>query len=208
MKIKLVLVLSIITFSVRAQTSVGITGGYSTSWTQRRSILANPSTENVKGFQVSALAYCRINDALNIGIEPSLATRTSIDPQDFSGGPDPGLLLNYIELPVMLSVKLPVKSDKMEFYVKGGYGISTMVRAFGVIFGFEDFIPSRGRIPTGGWIKSSDHGFYTGMLAAYELGHARLVLNSNLYFGLSDVIRLSGTKSRSFHTSLGYMIRL
>ena len=53
-----------------------------------------------------------------------------------------------------------------------------------------------------------DHGVYSGMGIAYNLGRHRLFVETNYYIGLRDAERFNASQNRHVNLNFGYMIGL
>ena len=211
----LVLFLSFISFQINAQFTLGVKGGYIKAWQDYGdAALPDDAKIHVSGYQVSGLFYFEFLKNVSIGIEPGYAQRGAACVPDFIVfNMDKRLLLNYIELPLMASINLPVFNNQFEIMGKAGFGASKIVKAYqetktlGSDEPFErteiDLDPTFGTN-----LNVWDNGFYGGLGLAYKLHDNRLFFEMNYYHGLKDVDTLNTSKNRSLHYGLGYLIRL
>src|SRR5258706_10912626 len=103
-------------FQINAQFSVGVRGGVNKAWEDYGDVEVPPNAQtHVFGFQTSALAYFEISKHFSIGVEPGYAQRgAACVPEFITFQGDSKLLFNYVELPLMLSLKFPVLKEKFE----------------------------------------------------------------------------------------------
>ena len=214
-KLLLIILFSLIAFQVSSQSSFGIRCGYIKAWQNYGDvIIPDDAIIHVNRFQVSVLAYVDLNDHISIGIEPGFTQRGAacIPGSIFLSLPEieSKLLLNYAELPLMISDKLSIYKDKLEIFGKAGYGISRVQKAIRV----DEFpgtgIPSeRIKLPVSDplVIRRLDNGWYAGAGISYNFGVNQLFLESNFYYGLRNVDPWFTSKNRSLHLGLGYRVR-
>lgn len=205
-KITLVLLIGCSTLLLSAQVSIGIKGGLAKSW---RANIPGEDDDYVhkEGIQFSFVSFMRINNTLSLGIEPGYIPR--ITSATFFGFEDPGLVarvnVNYIALPIYISGRYPLWNDRLKMNVKAGYGISLLTGAN------REFQPGQlftepVIIKHAGWLNKVDHGFYSGIGIEYAMGRNKLILESDFYFGMRDVIVFDFSKNRTITTGIGYML--
>ncbi|MCH8903355.1 MAG: outer membrane beta-barrel protein [Bacteroidetes bacterium] len=210
-----VLVFCCFSLQISAQISLGIKGGYVKAWAEYGDIiLPDNATIHVNRFQVSGLAYFKVNNYVSIGIEPGFAQRgAACFPGwvNFEDSVEISLLLTYLEWPLMVSVNIPVFSEKFEVFGKVGYGAARVLTAYRIDSFLEgDELPIKTRLTSGPppFLRGLDNGIYGSLGLGYNLGQNQIFLESNYYYGMRDVERSSTSKNRSLHFALGYITSL
>lgn len=210
----LLLGISIAHVHVQAQFSLGIKGGYTVAWEYYGEILLPDDAEiDVRGFNISALAYYQLNRFLRVGIEPGYVQRgAACVPGSFPVfRGDTKFYLDYAELPIMASFHLPILKNKFEISAKTGYGAAFLIKAIReqALFG-PDEPPIREKMELGenSILNRWDHGFYGGIGIARNLGTHQIFLESDFYLGLVDAERFNTSKNRSIDLNIGYRILL
>lgn len=211
-KLIFVLALCCVCLQVQAQFSLGVKGGYARVWQKYGDVdLPDDAQIHVNGIYLSTLAYYDINKFLRIGIEPGYAKRGAACVPGFTVFlSDTKLRLSYIEMPVMIMIKTPTL-EFIEFFVKAGYGPSVIISAYSEVstLGSED-PPERVElvIRRSGILNRWDHGLYTGIGIAFNLGPNKIFVETDYYLGFRDVVPFETSKNRSTHLGLGYMFSL
>lgn len=124
----------LLALNVQAQLSLGFRGGFTRSCMQHNNVLlVTDATAPVNRFQVSALVYYAPNKYFSFGIEPGFVQRGAGDIEGgdviFPLGSTENYQSNYIELPLMAKVNVPIYS-KLKAFGKLGYGVARAVSAY------------------------------------------------------------------------------
>ncbi|MCH8903356.1 MAG: outer membrane beta-barrel protein [Bacteroidetes bacterium] len=208
----LALLFCFLTLQLTAQISLGIKGGYVRAWEQYNLVLPDDAKIHVNRFQVSALAYYQVNNYVSLGVEPGFTQRGAACVPGFILFRDEvKLLLNYLELPLMISVNVPLCEDKMEVFGKLGFGTARVIAAFREESSqLGDEPPIRTRLNTSfpSIFRRWDYGIYSGFGFAIDIGADQLYVESSYFHGLRDVDVFNNSKNRSLHFAIGYMVRL
>lgn len=197
----------------RAQFYLGIKGGISKAWEHYGDIgLPDDARIHIRGGNLSALAYYRVGRYLQIGIEPGFVRRGAACIPGFEVfDQDTKLLLNYVELPLMLTSRLPLLPGKVDLVGKAGYGMSYLTSAYLEVIDLNGIQPTtRNKMdldaPDG--LKRYDRGFYGSLGFAYLLGGSQLQLEGTYYRGQPNVDRFSVSENRGLSLALAYLVRL
>ena len=206
----MVLLFCCFSFQITAQFSFGISGGTIKAWERYGISLPEDAKIHVNGYYVSSLVYFEISKLIRVGVEPGFVQRgaacipefQTIGPGTFIG--DTRLLLDYIELPLMISARIPI-CNKLEVLGKAGYGPSVMITAFQEILFISSSEPiTRTKLDINPFaLRRYDHGIYSGLGLAFNIGDDKVFLESNYYFGLNDVDPFNTSKNRSIQLGLG-----
>ena len=208
----LVIIICCLAMQLNGQVTLGIRSGYTMAWKANVTWDDNDAYIHKGGFQASILSYVDIGKCLSLGMEPGYVRRVSslqFESLIDTSVQNPKVLLNYIELPVMISAKYPLWSDRWEINVKMGYGLAFMASAY------WEFPSKTGNDPAVKekvirhdvvWLNNFDHGLYGGVGIAYKIGNSRFFLETDYYMGFSDVIIFNSSKNRSVHIGSGYKI--
>ncbi len=214
-KLRLILMLCcfVAANQMNAQITIGVKGGFTNAWANYGDVvLPEDAQTDINGFNISALGYLKINNFLQIGVEPGYIRRGAAC---FPGGlgwgtipifvADTKVYLNYAELPILSSWHLNLGESRFEAFGKIGYGVSFLTSAFSDLVSptaptiRTDFTLSD--VPLNRW----DHGIYLGLGFAYELEKSKIFINANYYTGFRDSEQLNVTKNRSIDLSIGYI---
>jgi len=215
----LAIVFSAVSLQISAQLSLGVRTGFTRAWERYGDVdLPDNAVIHVNRFYASAAAYLPLNKFLSIGIEPGYTQRGAAcipgwNPI-FIG--DTRLYLNYIELPVLVSFKLPLYKERVSAFGKLGWSSAVLVSAIE-----EAYTPSSGEVrsrrnlPIGagwGWsgpqVRRLDHGLHGGFGAQLNLGTSRLTAEARYYHGLVNAEFFNTSKNRSVHFGVGYALQL
>ncbi len=200
-------------FQINAQISIGLKGGFVRAWEEYGDVgLPDDAPIQVNGFQVSALAYAKIHKNIEIGFEPGFIQRgAACEPGFVIFNQDTKLLLNYAEVPLMVKGKFNLFNDKLEVFGKLGYGVSMILKASREVIDLSGIDPP---VKTDLDIKNNenmerwDHGIYSGLGVAYNLGKNQIFFETSFYHGLKDVDKWNTSMNRSLQFNLGYMMNL
>ena len=209
----------IISAQASAQFSIGIKGGFTKAWEDYGDVdLPEDAEIDVSGFNISGLAYYRLNNYLQVGIEPGYIQRGAACVPGWNGGFDPifegdtKLFLNYAELPLMVSGNVSFFQKKFEIFGKAGYGLTFLTTAYSEEIDLGSDEPAiRTKLTLdddSSNLNRWDHGFYGGLGIAYNLGRNQFFVESDYFMGLKDAERSNTSKNRSIDFSIGYLIRL
>ncbi len=207
-----ILIFCFISITAEAQLSFGIRAAYVKSWMEYGdAYVPAGAIIHVKRFQVSAILEHPLNQHFSIGVEPGFTQRgAACFPgwNTFVG--DTKLLLNYAELPVMMSAKIPVMNNRFELFGKGGFGVSRVITAYRHITNAgTGYPPENTKLDLDNSnLRKWDYGFYGGLGLGYKIGENRLFLDVNYYHGLKDVDKLNTSKNRSLQYGFGYTMNL
>ncbi len=215
-----VLICLLITAQVSAQFSVGVKGGYTKAWEEYGDVgLPDDAEIDVSGFNISSLAYYKINNHLQVGIEPGFVQRGAACIPGWNVGPDPifnadtKILLNYVEAPIMVAGNLGFFQNKLELFGKIGYGATYLSSGYSEqiqqLTGVDDpVLRAPLDLSDSSNMNRWDHGAYAGMGLGYNLGRHQVFIESDFYMAMKDAERFNTSKNRSVDFSIGYLIRL
>ncbi|HZV69581.1 MAG TPA: outer membrane beta-barrel protein [Saprospiraceae bacterium] len=152
-----------------------------------------------------------ISQHFSIGIEPGFTQRgAACFPGWVAFVGDTRLLLNYAELPVIASLKIPLFQNKFELTCRGGFGVSRVITAYRHMTnaGTGDPPENFKLDMEAADLKTWDYGLHGGLGFGYKIGDNRMFVETNYYHGLIDVDNLNTSKNRSLQYSLGYLVSL
>jgi len=202
-----------ISIQLNAQSSIGLKAGYVKAWEEYGDVgLPDDAPIHIRGLQISALAYTHLHRNLEIGIEPGFVQRgAACEPGFVIFRQDTKLMLNYAELPLILKGKIKLLNSKIEVFGKLGYGVSMILKATREVRDLSGVFPP---VKTDLDIKNNenmerwDHGVYSSLGVAYNLGKHQIFFESSFYHGLRDVDKWNTSMNRSLQFNVGYMISL
>jgi hypothetical protein len=203
----------LLTLQATAQFSLGVKAGYLRAWQEYGDVgLPDDALIHINGFQVSALAYFPISNYLEVGLEPGFAKRGAACVPGFTSfDSDTRFLLNYAELPLMISAKIPFLQNRFAFYGKTGFGASAVITGTreDITLG-SDAPPQRTKMDFGASSRFNrwDYGLYGSLGFSYTMGINRLFLDVSYYNGLRDFDQFNTSKNRSLFIGLGYLAGL
>lgn len=196
-----------------AQLSVGVKSGYVRAWQDYGDvILPEWAQTHIHSYQASVLLHYQLNKHLEIGIEPGLVQRGAACEPGFSTfNSDTEIHLNYAELPLLMTFKVPFCQDRLEAYAKGGVGTSfilTGYRQVNVFSSNED--PQQTKLNFTGFRapRRWDIGFHGGMGISCRIGTGKILLESTFYGGMRDFAAPLSSQNRSIFVGLGYLYSL
>jgi len=209
----IVIIICFVAMQLNGQVTLGIRTGYTMAW--KANVTWDDDEEYIHhgGFQASLLSYFDISNTLSLGLEPGFVQRiTSFQVGGSFGQLEERVLLNYFELPAMVSAKYPLWSDRWEMNVKAGYGFGILLSAFRESIFLTGGDPNETR-GFGNKVDHSrifdvDHGLHGGIGIAYKIDNSRLFLETAYYMGFQDVSQFNPSKNRSVHLGAGYRIVL
>lgn len=204
-------------FQANAQITVGLKTGYTRAWEKYDVEVPEDADIHVKGFNIAAMAYLRLNSFLSIGIEPGYVERGAACIPGWNVGIDPGfngdteLFLKYSELPLMLQGNLPLFKGKLEAFGKAGYGLAYMTAAYERTVDLDGVNPPvRNKIDLSisPRLNRLDHGFHGTLGLEYQLGVGQIFIETAYYSSVRDADRQNFSKNRNLNFNLGYTIGL
>lgn len=203
----------LLTLQATAQFSLGVKAGYLRAWQEYGDVdLPEDAEIHVNGYQISALAYFRISNYLEVGVEPGFVKRGAACVPGFTSfDSDTRFLLNYAELPMMVSAKLPFSKNRFEVYGKTGFGASVVIRGIQEeIILSSDAPPERTQMEFGSSSRFNrwDYGLYGSLGFAVHAGSHKFFLESSFYNGFRNFDQFNTSKNRSLFVGLGYLMRL
>ena len=216
-KITLALFFALATYQVNAQITVGIKSGYTRAWEKYDVEVPEDAEIHVKGFNIAALAYLKLNNFLSIGIEPGYVERGAACIPGWDGGIDPGfdgdteLFLKYAELPFMLQGNLPLFKGKLEAFGKAGYGLAYMTAAYERTVDLDGINPPvRNKLDLSNNVRLNrfDHGFHGTVGMGYKLGNGQIFIETAYFGSFSHADRANFSRNRNLNFNLGYTIGL
>ncbi|HAS40982.1 MAG TPA: hypothetical protein DCS93_10900 [Microscillaceae bacterium] len=200
-------------FDIQAQFSLGVRGGFTRSWEEYGNVsLPDDATIHVDRLQVSGLVYYTFNKYFSIGIEPGFVQRGAACVPGFNGGGgafvgDTKFLLNYVELPLMAKVNIPIYG-KLKVFGKAGYGIARITSANLETAFLGTDQPTIKRpldLDTDNRYRKWDNGLYGSLGFSFDVGANQLFVESLYYAGQRDFDTSFTSKNRGFHLGIGYM---
>jgi len=207
----LAIIICCVAMQIKGQVTLGIRTGYTMAWKANVTWDDDEAYIHNGGFQISLLSYFNISRTISLGLEPGFVQRvTSIQTLGHFGSFESRVLLNYLELPLMVSAKYPLWNDRWEMNVKAGYGIAYLLSAFRG----PNFLTGEDPMENKGFdfkVNCSqtfniDHGLHGGFGIAYKIHNSRLFLETDYYMGFQDVSQSNTSKNRSVHFGAGYKI--
>lgn len=199
--------------TLQAQVVLGLKSGATKAWEDYGDV-ATPEGANIhiNGFQLSALAYYKIKPNFWVGMEPGWVERgAACEPGFLIFNEDTKLFLNYLEVPVMAAVQLPIYKQQLHLRAKAGFGAAYIASAFREIRDLNNVEPTtRNRLTFEGEgaMNRWDYGFHGGLALSYSLGKHEILLDGNYYYGLPDVDAFVTSRNRTLNISIGYLIHL
>jgi len=212
-KLLITLTFCLITIQISAQFSFGVRGGFIRAWEDYgEAELPDDAKIHVDGFQISALTYFALGEHFQIGAEPGYTQRgAACYPRFIIFNNDTKFLVNYLEIPMMISSKFTFFKEKISITGKLGYGPSFITSAFREVTRLSgDEPPTKIKLDVNdsSELKRWDHGMYGGLGVSLSTGLNRLFLETVYYRGLTDVDPNNASKNRSIQLGLGYWITL
>lgn len=158
----------------------------------------------------SVLLYHRLGRFVRIGVEPGYVGRGAacvpgffIPPPIFPG--DSRFVLNYLELPLIVQLEVPLVRKRLSVLTKAGYGASYMIGGKIQLIDLETgAVVSQS--PAKASLNSWDHGLYGGMGFALDFAAHRVLLLAEYYNGFLHVDPSLPSQARSLNLSLGYVM--
>ncbi|OJJ18697.1 hypothetical protein BKI52_24130 [marine bacterium AO1-C] len=206
-------VICLLALDIQAQFSVGVRGGFTRSWEEYGNVaLPDDATIHVDRLQVSALAYYSVNKYFSFGIEPGFVQRGAACIPGFGGGlfvGDTKFLLNYVELPLMARVSIPI-FRQFKVFGKAGYGLARIVSAYQETAFLGTDQPTIREIldfDSSPRYQKWDHGLYGSLGFSFDIGANQLFVESLYYAGQRDFDEFQTSKNRGYHLGVGYMRR-
>jgi len=197
-----------------AQISLGVRGGYGKAWEDYGDAEVPENAKiHIPGYQASAIINVGLGKIFRLGVEPGFVRRgAACIPTFVTFTNDVKWMLNYVEMPVILTGKIPV-NQKLEIFGKAGYGVSYMTSATAVFIDLTGALPPSKQPmdldnPFGTNIRRWDNGIYTGLGIGYNTPFGQVFLDSNYYVGMRDVTGGSTSKSRNLQLGLGLTVSL
>lgn len=199
--------------SLQAQFVIGIKGGTTRAWEEYGDVdTPDGANIHVDGFQLSAMAYYKLNKTFWFGAEPGWVERgVACEPGFIIFNSDTKLRLNYVEMPVFAMAQIPLYKDKVVLRTKTGFGAAYVASAFREVRDLNNIEPtvrSRLTFDNEGAMRRWDYGFYGGLALSYTSGKHEIMLDGNYYHGLPDVDAIFTSRNRTVNISLGYLIHL
>jgi hypothetical protein len=200
--------------------TIGFKIGYTDAWQHYGDVILPANAEtHVKGYHGALEFYRSINRFLSVGIEPGLVTRGAACVPGWNGGITPGFIgdtkffINYIELPVAASLKLPVFKSNFSVFAKVAYGPSYIVSAKQEKICLKCMRPGRGTITPielgpNSILNRWDHGLYSAAGMSYQLNSHQVFFEYEFYTGFRDAERFNTSKNRDSDFSIGYRFSL
>ncbi len=209
----LIAILSCCFVQLQAQVSLGIKASHVKAWEEYGDVgLPDDAEIHVNRFSVSALAYYKINNFLEVGIEPGFVQRgAACEPGFIIFERDAKLFLNYIEAPLMVKINSPQIANVFSIFGKVGAGASRLITAFREQEMFGDpnsVIRTKLDLDTENSMNKWDYGLHGALGMAVNFGRNQFFVETNIYHGLPDVDPLNRSENRSLQFGLGYMMAL
>lgn len=214
---KLILTLTTLLFlchtQMQAQLSFGVKTGFVKAWEKYGDIgLPDDAKIHINGIQISGIADLSLSNLLSLRFEPGIVQRgAACYPGWISPTIDTRFRFNYVEAPIMLTVRNTFLNSRFGLSGKIGYGVSHIVSAKRESFftdGNGETELEKVDLKNSGWLQRWDHGLYAGGGISYQIGSNRLIAEVTHYHGLVDVDRNNTTKNRSMEYSISYLYTL
>jgi len=191
-----------------AQYTLGLKGGYTYAWPEYGPDAGLPegAQTDVRGMNISVMAYYSLGKYLSLGIEPGFVERgASCIPGFGAFVDDTKFFLDYVEAPLMLSGQLPLLKQKLTLFGKVGYGAALLARGIQEVTPFNDEPVTRSKIPLGKTSRLNrwDHGTYGAVGIGVNMGKTQLFLESQYFRGMRDADRNNISKNRSITVNFG-----
>lgn len=195
---------------INAQVAIGIKSSYVKAWEEYGDVgLPDDAEIHVNRFNVSALVYYKINDFVEVGMEPGFMQKgAACEPGFIIFEGDAKLLLNYAEAPIMLRLNSPIIGNTFSVFGKVGAGASRLLTAFREIEVFADpdaVTRTKLDLNADNSMNIWDYGFHGAFGVAVNLGKHQLFAESNIYHGLKDVDPENRSENRTFQIGMGIM---
>lgn len=195
------------------QLSVGIKSGYVRAWQDYGDVfLPEGAVTHLHSFQTSVQMYFRINERLEVGVEPGWVKRgAACEPGFTTFNGDTDLHLQYLELPLLFTGRLPVWRDRLEAFGKAGAGVSMVLSGYRQVnspltpIGVQTVLLNFNQNES---LQRWDVGLHGGLGLACRLGPGKLQLESTMYAGLLDFINSTSSQNRGLFVGLGYLYDL
>ena len=210
-----------------AQISFGIKGSYTKAW------FSTDQEAKMDGLGTTVSLYKRLNRYLEIGIEPGVVQRGTNQMFGHGNyfpfiicciGPCPlipnmpgtnnALKANYVQAPLLVRARVPLGTSPLTAFAKLGGGPSYLASGNyettnmdDTTFEIKPVIAELGFSDEYSF-KRWDWGLYGGIGVGLQMGTGQLVLETELYRGLSNTVAYADYKHRTLSYSLGYMIHL
>ncbi len=208
-------IICLLAFDLHAQFSLGVRGGFTRSWEEYGAVtLPNDATIHVDRLQVSGLAYYSFGKYFSVGIEPGFVQRGAACIPGWNGGGglfvgDTKFLLNYVELPLMAKVSVPLYRQ-LKIFGKAGYGVARIVSAYeetSFLGTDQATIKSSLDFDANPSLQKWDHGLYGSVGLSFDIGANQIFVESLYYAGQRDFDTSFTSKNRGYHLGIGYMRR-
>jgi hypothetical protein len=192
---------------------IGIKGGLTDAWQDYGAVELPPNAEtHIEGYHFALEVYSPINKYLSFGIEPGFVKRGAACIPGWNGGINPWFngdtkfLINYIEVPIAVSAKLPIFKSNFALFTKLAYGPSYILKADQEVTSLMGWRTEISSIDLGenSILNRWDHGVYLGGGLSYQLKSHQLFFEYDYYVGLRDAERFNTSKNRDIDMSLGY----
>lgn len=209
------LFLSIFLISSQAfcQFSFGIKTGYVRAWQDYGNVpVPADAVIHINGVQATTVISYEVNQFLSIGAEPGFVQRGAACVPGFTTFfSDTKFILNYAELPILVSLRVPFCHNKFEAFGKGGFGSSVILsgrREIRVFGGDQEPELSKLDFSRIGPFNRIDYGLYGGFGLAMTIGSNKILIESAIYRGLRDFTPPTASQNRSLFVGLGYLYNL
>ncbi len=205
-----------------AQKTVGLKGGFTRAWQNYGPAVELPDNAEVEvsGVNFSLMYYRKLAGRFTIGVEPGYIQRgAACEPGFFfpeipdanvgdisdSFDGDTKLFLDYVELPLMVSLNIPIANDKMALIGKTGYGFSYLISAKREVIELGN---DNGQMDKLSFGKSSrmnrvDHGAYGALCISYKLSDLHILAEVTHYRAIIHAERFNFSRNRSASFNLG-----
>lgn len=204
----------IVLFSLKqlqAQISISLKAGASKAWQDYGPdvLLPDGAETHIYGLNTTLSAYYDLGKYLRVGIEPGYVRRGAACEPGFIGPfiGDTKLLLDYVQMPLMVSGKLPLMKERFELFAKLGYGPSVMMGAAReeiILNGDEPAQVRREDLSDFSQLNRWGHGAYGGIGMGLNLGPNQIFLECQGYASFRDANSFNVSKNRSININLGF----
>lgn len=219
-KTHLIILLLMISFSINAQTSVGLKTHFGTAWQEYGTLPINGYDQRIDGYGVAIEIIKELSPRFRVKANPGFVRRGAacepgflffdpITPGNLVPFQDATLYSNYIEFPIRFNAKWSL-ANRLSLFVESGAGIAYMISGYRTIQFFDNRpnMDQKLDFDNETTLNRYDFGAHAGLGLNYEVGRGYFHLSGEYYHGFMDVTDTNTSKNRSLSIGLGYVVRL
>ncbi len=213
MKTKAVFLITLLAFclyQLNAQVSLGLKSSFVKAWEEYGDVgLPDDAEIHVNRFNFSALAYYKINDFVEVGIEPGFMQKgAACEPGFIIFEGDAKLFLNYAEAPLLLRINSPIIGNTITVFGKIGAGASRLLTAYREVEVFGDpnsVVRTQLDLNAENGMNKWDYGLHGALGFSVNIGNHELFAETNIYRGLTDVDPENRSENRTLQFGIGFL---